>query len=232
LWIIKNQLGRRNLQAIDRVPLIERQRGIREAQAKLRMIATLAKGNEFPAPIQVSERGKHEVREQLAKQAGVGHSTYTRLVEVTEKGTPELIEAVRNKEIGAENAAVIASLPKEEQNEVFIGKERTEVKKRAEAIRGVKPAPKPAAPKPPRKPEVDETTAYMQAVDKVSVVSDPGRNRRMQRECNATPIGIIWRDILLLDGELFLVAGNELGRLRFERKYFLTMICERDLLVR
>jgi hypothetical protein len=52
----------------------------------------------------------------------------------------------------------------------------------------------------------------MQAVDKVSVESTPGRNRRMQRECNATPIGITWRDILLLDGELFLVAGNELGR--------------------
>ncbi len=117
LWIIKNQLGRRNLQAIDRVPLVERQRGILEAQAKARQVAHLAKGTEIPVVILVSQRDDGRVRDKLAKQAGVGRTTYVLLKEITEKGTPELVEAVRNKEISAKNAATIASLPKEEQNE-------------------------------------------------------------------------------------------------------------------
>ena len=149
LWIIKNQLGRRNLQAIDRVPLIERQRGILEEQAKARMIATQNNKAAGAAPPLVAELGKHEVREELAKQAGVGRTTYVLLKEITEKGTPELVEAVRNKEISAKNAATIASLPKEEQNEVFIGKDRKEVIAKARAIRGEnsgsKTGPTPAA---------------------------------------------------------------------------------------
>jgi hypothetical protein len=44
-------------QAIDRVPLIERQRGILEAQAKLRMEATQNNKAAEAVPIQVSEQG-------------------------------------------------------------------------------------------------------------------------------------------------------------------------------
>ena len=66
---------------------------------------------------QVAPPDKHKVRDQLAKQAGVGRTTYNLLKIVTEQGTPELVKAVRNKEISAKNAATIASLPKEEQNE-------------------------------------------------------------------------------------------------------------------
>ena len=104
-------------QAIDTVPLIERQRGILEEQAKARMEATQIKKGSNRVVIESRQPEKGKVADALAKQAGVSQRTYYQLKKVTEQGTPELATAVREKAISAENAAIIASLPKEKQNE-------------------------------------------------------------------------------------------------------------------
>ncbi|MBE2204576.1 MAG: hypothetical protein IAE94_09595 [Chthoniobacterales bacterium] len=115
LWIIDNQVGRRNLQPIDRVPLLEKKRAILRAQAAERKMASLLRGPESPVAVNLPERENGEVNESLASQAGVSRKTYEHLKDVAENGAEELKQAVREKRIGASTAAELSTLPKEEQ---------------------------------------------------------------------------------------------------------------------
>lgn len=115
LWIIDNQVGRRNLQPIDRVPLLEKKRAILRAQAAERKMARLLRGPESPVAVNLPEREIGEVNESLASQAGVSRKTYEHLKDVAENGAEELKQAVREKKLGASTAAELSSLPKAEQ---------------------------------------------------------------------------------------------------------------------
>jgi site-specific DNA-methyltransferase (adenine-specific) len=114
LWIIENQLGRRNMAPIDKVPLAERKREILEAQAKNRQGTRTDLGN-IPENFSGSSG---ETRDKLAADVGVSGPTYDALRQVAEHGTPELVQAVREKRLGASTAAEVATLPEEQQREV------------------------------------------------------------------------------------------------------------------
>ena len=117
LWMINNQLGRRNLEAIDKVPLLERKREILAGMAKERMLSTLKQGDESPAKVNLPERAV-ETRDSIAAEIGVSGKTYDALRKVSNDGTDELKQAVREKKVGASTAAEIAQLPVETQREI------------------------------------------------------------------------------------------------------------------
>lgn len=112
LWIVQNQLGRRNLEPIDKVPLAEREREILERQAKNRQGAR----TDIVANLPQCELTK--TRDKLAAVVGVSGKTYDALRQVTKHGTPELVQAVRDKRLGASTASEVATLPEEQQREV------------------------------------------------------------------------------------------------------------------
>jgi ParB family chromosome partitioning protein len=115
LWIIQNQMGRRNLENIDKVPLLERKREILAEQAKRRMEKGRPKAGE--PSVNLPEDTK-ETRDAVAAEIGVSGKTYDALRKVANEGTEELKQAVRDKKVGASTAADIAQLPAETQREI------------------------------------------------------------------------------------------------------------------
>jgi ParB family chromosome partitioning protein len=113
LWMIGNQMGRRNLENIDKVPLLERKREILAGQAKARQIRKPADS----VPENLPEQAK-ETRDAVAAEIGVSGKTYDALRKVSNEGTDELKQAVRDKKVGASTAADIAQLPAETQREI------------------------------------------------------------------------------------------------------------------
>jgi ParB family chromosome partitioning protein len=115
LWIIQNQMGRRNLENIDKVPLLERKREILAEQAKGRM-GGRHKGESTKENLPQLSEG--QTRDAVAAEIGVSGKTYDALRKVSNEGTEELKQAVRDKRVGASTAADIAQLPAETQREI------------------------------------------------------------------------------------------------------------------
>jgi ParB family chromosome partitioning protein len=115
LWMIGNQMGRRNLENIDKVPLLERKREILAGQAKERKAHGMtAPGKTLPENLPAAS----ETRDAVAAEIGVSGKTYDALRKVSNEGTDELKQAVREKKVGASTAADIAQLPAETQREI------------------------------------------------------------------------------------------------------------------
>jgi ParB family chromosome partitioning protein len=113
LWMIGNQMGRRNLENIDKVPLLERRREILAGQAKERQIRKPADSVVENLPPQTDK-----TRDAVAAEIGVSGKTYDALRKVSNEGTEELKQAVRDKKVGASTAAEISQLPAETQREI------------------------------------------------------------------------------------------------------------------
>jgi len=124
LWIIGNQIGRRNLEAIDKVPLLERKREILAEQAKERF-GGRHKNESTVENLPQSDEGK--TRDAIAAEIGVSGKTYDALRKVSAEGTEELKQAVRDKKVGASTAAEIAELPAETQREIAALPSRKEI---------------------------------------------------------------------------------------------------------
>ena len=114
LWMIGNQMGRRNLENIDKVPLLERKREILAGMAKERMES----GRNQHSPVENLPQAADKTRDAVAAEIGVSGKTYDALRKVSTEGTEELKQAVRDKKVGASTAADIAQLPAETQREI------------------------------------------------------------------------------------------------------------------
>ena len=168
VWIIRNQLGRRNLSDFSRVELAERMGAVLKARAKENMV----KGGKAGADM--TNRGLSnwsnpvapiDTRAEIAKAAGVGTATVERVRVIKKKGIPELQDAVRSGQVSSNAGACIASLPEDEQRSV-VASGPAVVRTRATEIRnGVprhdsKPEPVPdSAPSSnrPGRPKSDAT---------------------------------------------------------------------------
>lgn len=155
VWIIDNQLSRRNLQPIDRVSAVEKKRDILEKQARARQGERNDLKPDFPVNLPESgdesdwsdppeKKRENEVNEQLAQSVGVSRKTYEALKEVNETGSDALKDVVRQKDVGASTAQVIATLPHEEQDEI-VAKGRDEILRAAKEIQQAKQEEKRAA---------------------------------------------------------------------------------------
>lgn len=98
-WIIKNQLGRRNIPPYVRAELALKLKPVIAEKAKERMLN----------PLQNSAQGT--TRDQIAKAAGVSHDTIHKVEKIQEKASPEAKEALRRGDmsINAVYSGIIAS---------------------------------------------------------------------------------------------------------------------------
>ena len=100
LWIIKNQLGRRNLSAYDRSVLALKLKPVLAEKAK-------EKEAERKTTYQKSEKSELptvNTTKEVAKVAGVSHDTIHKVEVIENSGDKELIGKVRNKETSINKA--------------------------------------------------------------------------------------------------------------------------------
>jgi len=112
LWVLNNQLGRRNLSDIDRIALAaKREPLIKATAARKRSRRSVVPQNS------AEQTPPMETRRQAAEIAGVSHDTFTKGKVVLDHGVPELLQAVREGSASIHAAAAVATLPAEEQQE-------------------------------------------------------------------------------------------------------------------
>ena len=100
LWIIKNQLGRRNLSAYDRSVLALRLKPVIAAKAKEQQ---LRKPADFVLPT-LGKQNSIRTDKEIAKAAGVSHGTIAKVEKIEAEATPEIKAALRTGDLSI-NAA-------------------------------------------------------------------------------------------------------------------------------
>jgi hypothetical protein len=106
LWMIDNQLGKRNMTDFARVALALKRKPLLEAQARSRMLAGK------PDPRANSPEGSSTTRDAIAKAAGVGSNTVSKVEKIIEKASADVIEQVRTGELSINAAAKTVTPPK------------------------------------------------------------------------------------------------------------------------
>lgn len=99
LWIIKNQLGRRNLSTYDRSVLALKLKPVIAEKAKAQQVRTAENRVR-----QISDRQEIDTKKELAKVAGVSHDTIHKVEAIENSGNEEIKQKVRNKEISIDKA--------------------------------------------------------------------------------------------------------------------------------
>jgi hypothetical protein len=113
LWIMKNQLSRRNLNDFQRIELVRKCEEAVKAQAKARQgtrsdIST--SGQNFPEVKRATD--------ELGKLAGVSRKTYEHAAAVLDKAPEAIVEATRKQELSINAAYGVTKLPVEQQAEI------------------------------------------------------------------------------------------------------------------
>jgi hypothetical protein len=103
LWIIDNQLGKRNLIPYDKVLLQDRKKDILAAQAEKRKIEGNAKGGKSDKKSCPTSQSREEKRQnstdyKIAKAAGTSEDTVRKVRAIDKSGDKELIRQVRDGE--------------------------------------------------------------------------------------------------------------------------------------
>ena len=111
--MIDNQKGRRNITDGWKFELAQLKKGMLAERAKQRQ------GQRTDILSNVDKRfDSHDTRSEIAAEIGVSGKTYDALRKVSNDGTDELKQAVRENKVGASTAAEIAQLPVETQREI------------------------------------------------------------------------------------------------------------------
>lgn len=113
-WVIRNQLGRRNISDFVRAELACKLKPLLAARAREREWAGKAPPPP-PHPRQNSDEGRTD--QQLARLAGVSRDTVRKVEKVIGSAVPQVVELARRGEISINAAARAARLPEPEQRE-------------------------------------------------------------------------------------------------------------------
>lgn len=112
LWIIKNQFGRRNISDFVRAELALQAEPLIAARAKARQLSTL-KQNADTANL--PERDKGETRDELSTMSGVSARNISKVKNILESGSEDLVTQVRSGNVSINAAETIATLPDDDQ---------------------------------------------------------------------------------------------------------------------
>ena len=123
VWIINNQLGRRNLPPYVRAELASMKEPIIKAEAEKRMLAGKAD------PTQKSSEGSGETRNIVASLAGVSHDTYRKDIYIQENAEDDVIQSLR------EGKTSINAVYKELKRKPETAEDRAEYRKIAEQVK-------------------------------------------------------------------------------------------------
>lgn len=182
LWMIEQHLGRRSVSDFQRGVLALRKRAILEArhraeQEQLRResegevpAAEAATGDATDTP--PWEPAPKLSKADLAREAKLSASQVTMIEKIHRQAAPEVVEAVKAGEISISAAAVVASLPEEEQRAAALaGKD--ELKQAAKRVRESRRRPRPA-------PQADEAAGDSGAAGASAGVADDGGDGELQ----------------------------------------------------
>ena len=137
LWILNNQLSRRNLNDFQRIEMVNKYEDAVKARAEERRLATLKQNqpvNTDSEKLPEAENKETDVeklphredavqigmksRDELGAMAGVSGSTYEHATAVLENAPEPVVEAARNKELSINAAYEVTKMPEEKQAEV------------------------------------------------------------------------------------------------------------------
>ena len=166
LWMIDQHLGRRSVSEFQRGVLALRKREIIAARRSAAAAAVMAAKAEAPAQPEGEAPWEGETdpvvaaalasvakvpdealdtREALARVARLSSSQVKLIETIQQKAAPEVVAAVRSGDISLSTAAVVASLPVDEQQAVAAAG-ADELKQAAKRVRDAKKKPKAAKP--------------------------------------------------------------------------------------
>ena len=166
LWMIDQHLGRRSVSDFQRGVLALRKREIIAARRSAAAAAVMAAKAEAPAQPEGEAPWEGETdpvvaaalasvakvpdealdpREALARVARLSSSQVKLIETIQQKAAPEVVAAVRSGDISLSTAAVVASLPVDEQQAVAAAG-ADELKQAAKRVRDAKKKPKAAKP--------------------------------------------------------------------------------------
>lgn len=131
IWIIKNQLGRRNITDYQRAELALKLEPMIAEKAKENQLATLKQNTVLQNSV---EREPIDTQKELARVAGVSHDTIHKVKIIQEKAIEPLKEKARSGGISINTASAIAEAPKEEQK-VIVQLSEKEILEKARKIR-------------------------------------------------------------------------------------------------
>ena len=146
LWMIQNQLGRRNLSEFQRVEIVRKYEEAVKAHTEQRMLAGKA---DPKVNLPEGQKSRKQSRDELGTLAGVSGSTYKHATKVLDHAPTTIVNAARNNQISIHAAYEITKLPVPQQTEI------------AQRIQQGEPAKSVIAEVKSRnrKPKTDTTTA-------------------------------------------------------------------------
>ncbi len=115
LWIMENQLGRRNLSDFQRIELVRKCEDAVKAQAKLRQQG--GQGG-ILLPEILPEAKRIDARDELGAMAGVSGKTYEHAAIVLDKAPEPVVEATRRKELSINAAYGVTKLTQADKEEI------------------------------------------------------------------------------------------------------------------
>jgi len=116
VWILENQLGRRNLSDVARIELALLKAEILREKARhnqSRAGGDKTKGEALLAPVSKPENETVHVRKALASETGIGERTLHRYMKVREHGSPQLLEQVQSGQLKIKTAHRILEVQKQ-----------------------------------------------------------------------------------------------------------------------
>lgn len=106
VWVLKNQLGRRNLTDAQRVQLALELEKTLAPEAKKRKRATqIKKGRKLPTKVEQNSAPPEKTRIRVAKAAGVSHDTVSKVKRVLERGDEQTKSDMLNGQVSINAAA-------------------------------------------------------------------------------------------------------------------------------
>ena len=118
LWIMKNQISRRNLTDFQRIEITHKcedavRAKARERQGRRNDLET--SGQNFP---EVEAQEAKRATDELGAMAGVSRKTYEHATTVLDKAPEPIVKATRNNELSINAAYKVTKMPKEQQNQI------------------------------------------------------------------------------------------------------------------
>lgn len=155
LWMIDNHLGRRSVSDFQRGVLALRKKEI--LAARMAQAGKSAESSEKTAT--QSPEQTPLTREVIARAARVSSATLGQIEKIQKTATPELVSAVKTGAVSINAAAVISSLPEEQQKAAVAGGKK-ELRQVARQVREAKLPPKPTLPPPPDDATPEQLTIH------------------------------------------------------------------------
>lgn len=101
VWMIQNQLGRRNLPAYERARLALRLKPVIAEKAKENLVTHTKDGYQ---PCQISDKAPIDTKKVVADAAGVSHDTIAKVEKIEAKATPEVKKQLQAGEMSINQA--------------------------------------------------------------------------------------------------------------------------------